>query len=271
MEILAAGIPIGFDEIGEGQVAVFLHGMPAYRQQMISYFEPIFGKRQGWRRIYPDLPGMGTTPGSEDVNSQDAMLEVVGEFVDEVSNGESVVLFGASYGGYLALGYNFRWGSRLAGLMLTEPMVKTRPNREVPEHVTLVEDESVLARLEPDEEFWTQVAVVQSQENLDDFRTAIKPGFALADQDHLTRLAERAEYSFDPLAADPMTAPALIVAGRQDSVTGYRDILEAVELFPRATVAILDRAGHAVNSEQRTLFTALTHEFLDRVEESTHG
>jgi pimeloyl-ACP methyl ester carboxylesterase len=271
MEIVAGGIPIGFDDIGQGRVAVFLHGMPASRRQMVHYFEPIFAERPGWRRIYPDLPGMGTTPASDDISNQDAMLDVVGEFVEKVAEGEPVVLVGASYGGYLALGYNFRWGSRLAGLMLTEPMVKTRPNRQVPEHTILVEDRAVLAELEPDEEFWTQVAVIQSSENLEDFRTAIKPGFSLADQEFLARLAERAEFSFDLQTASPMTAPALIVAGRQDSVTGYRDVLEILELFPRATVAILDRAGHAVSSEQRTLFRMLTHEFFDRVEESSHG
>ena len=72
------------------------------------------------------------------------------------------------------------------------------------------------------------------------------------------------------LEASPMTSPALIVAGRQDSVTGYRDIWEVLELFPRATLSILDRAGHGVSSEQRTLFRTLTHEFLDRVAESSH-
>jgi pimeloyl-ACP methyl ester carboxylesterase len=65
-----------------------------------------------------------------------------------------------------------------------------------------------------------------------------------------------------------MSAPALVIAGRQDNVTGYRDIWDILELFPRSTLAILDRAGHAVSTEQRHLFRQLTHEFLDRVEES---
>jgi hypothetical protein len=40
-----------------------------------------------------------------------------------------------------------------------------------------------------------------------------------------------------------------------------------VENYPRVTVALLDRAGHLAMVHQRTLFTALVHEWLDRLEE----
>lgn len=266
MRIEAGGVSVRFDQIGEGRAAVFLHGMPSTRRQMLHFHEPIFSERSGWRRIYPDLPGMGETPAPDGVASQDLMLDVVEAFVDGVAGDEPVLLVGASYGGFLALGYNHRRGDRLGGLMLSEPMIKTRPNREVPEHTVLVDDPALVAELEPDEQLWPQVAVIQSRDNLEDFRVAIKPGFALADQEFLGRLALQAEFSFDVTTAQPMTAPALIVAGRQDSMTGYRDIWEIIELFPHATLAILDRAGHGVASEQRALFRTLTHEFLDRVE-----
>ncbi len=235
---------------------------------MIDTFEPIFANRSGWRRIYPDLPGMGTTPGTPELANQDAILDVVGEFVNMVAGGGSCVMIGSSYGAYTALGYNYRWGSRLAGLMLSEPMIKSRAERQVPEQTILVEDANLVAGLRPDEEFWTQVAVIQSAENLEFFRNSIKPGFIAADQVFLAQLGERINYSFDLAEAAPMTAPSLIVAGRQDNVTGYRDIWNILELFPRSTFAILDRAGHAVSSEQRSLFVALTHEFFNRVEES---
>jgi pimeloyl-ACP methyl ester carboxylesterase len=37
--------------------------------------------------------------------------------------------------------------------------------------------------------------------------------------------------------------------------------------YPRATLAVLDRAGHALGMEQETLFHALINEWLDRVDE----
>ena len=268
MEVLAGGTLVGYDIIGEGLPVVLLHGLPSTRKQMIDTFEPIFERRSGWRRIYPDLPGMGSTPGTADLANQDAMLEVVGEFVNAIVGEGPIVMIGSSYGGYTALGYNYRWGARLAGLLLSEPMIKSRATRQVPQQTILVEDADLVAGLEPDEEFWTQVAVIQSADNLEFFRNSIKPGFIAADQDFLAHLGEQIEYSFDIAEAEPMSAPTLIVAGRQDNVTGYRDIWDILELFPRSTLAILDRAGHAVSTEQGSLFTALAHEFLDRVEES---
>lgn len=37
--------------------------------------------------------------------------------------------------------------------------------------------------------------------------------------------------------------------------------------MPRATFAVLDRAGHGLPEEQPAVFKALAHDWLDRVEE----
>jgi pimeloyl-ACP methyl ester carboxylesterase len=59
--------------------------------------------------------------------------------------------------------------------------------------------------------------------------------------------------------------PALIVAGRQDSVTGYAEQYTLLPHYPRATYAVLDVAGHNLQLEQPGLFAALVNEWLDRV------
>ena len=58
----------------------------------------------------------------------------------------------------------------------------------------------------------------------------------------------------------------LFLLGRQDSVVGYRDAWKIIENYPRATFAILDRAGHILQIEQEELFNSLTNDWLDRVE-----
>ena len=50
---------LSWEEHGEGQPIVFLHGWTMNRQVEIEVYEPIFSQRPGWQRIYPDLPGMG--------------------------------------------------------------------------------------------------------------------------------------------------------------------------------------------------------------------
>ena len=57
------------------------------------------------------------------------------------------------------------------------------------------------------------------------------------------------------------------MTGRQDSSTGYVDTWSLLEHCPRASFAVLDLAGHNAQIERPELFAALTHDFLDRVEQ----
>ena len=82
-------------------------------------------------------------------------------------------------------------------------------------------------------------------------------------------LIEQRTYSFDLDAlAKPFEKPTLILTARQDAHVRYKDAWEILEKYPRATFAVLDRAGHALGMEQESLFHALFHEWLDRVEET---
>ena len=54
-----------------------------------------------------------------------------------------------------------------------------------------------------------------------------------------------------------VTDPTLIVAGRHDSATGYRGPMGLVDKYPRATLAVLSDAGHALPHEQPELLGAL--------------
>jgi pimeloyl-ACP methyl ester carboxylesterase len=56
-----------------------------------------------------------------------------------------------------------------------------------------------------------------------------------------------------------------VVLGRQDNVLGYNDQWRMTGHWPRATVAVLDRAGHGLTAEQPGLLTVLLGDWLDRV------
>jgi len=56
----------------------------------------------------------------------------------------------------------------------------------------------------------------------------------------------------------------LIVAGRRDQVVGYADSAELLERYPRATLAVIEDAGHALMHEQPELLAALVSDWLDR-------
>jgi pimeloyl-ACP methyl ester carboxylesterase len=109
--------------------------------------------------------------------------------------------------------------------------------------------------------------VIQTEETLEAFRATVKPGLLSADREFLRRVGERLEFPFDPLAlAKPFAGPSLLLAGHQDAEVGYFDLVSLLESFPRATLAVLDRAGHGVAEEQPHLFRALVGEWLARME-----
>ena len=57
------------------------------------------------------------------------------------------------------------------------------------------------------------------------------------------------------------------MTGRQDDVTGCLDAWKMMDVFPRATFAVLDKAGHLFPLEQEKLLMALADDWLQRVED----
>jgi pimeloyl-ACP methyl ester carboxylesterase len=269
VQVDVRGIPVHYEAIGAGRPMVMLHGGGTDHRLMSYAFEPAFAGRSGWLRLYPDLPGMGRTPAADWIRGQDDMLAVVEGFVDAVASGRRFCLAGASYGGHLALGLMHRRASDTDGLLLVSPAVRRGIDpAELPAHQVFERDPAVVASVTDEERGWLGRSVVQTAENLAFFRAGVIPGLRLADMAFLDRLDEGPMPSLDvagPLAK-PFPGPTLIIAGRQDNVVGWADTLPLLDSFPRATLAILDRAGHGVRAEQRTLVAALVAEWLDRLE-----
>ena len=247
-----------------------LHGWPFDHRVMVSTMEPIFNDRDGWKRIYPDLPGMGETPGMDWITRQDQILDIVLDFVDNVVPGQQFVVAGFSYGGYLARGVVFQRSVMMDGLFLIAPvMLADHTQRTLPSHISLVKDPALLSELEQSfAEDFQEFAVVQSRELLDSMKAVGVPASEIADHEFLSKLRENYAFSFDVDALpEPFGGPTLIVMGRQDSICGYYDAWSVLENYPRGTFVVLDRAGHGLMVEQSYIFNALVNEWLDRVEE----
>lgn len=272
MECQLKNISVHYEMYGEGHPLLSLHGFSPDHRLMTGCVEPIFKHRSGWQRIYLDLPGMGKTPSKEWITNSDQMLEVVLDSIDQVIPDQRFVLAGESYGGYLARGIIYRKPALVDGLLLICPLIiPDHAKRSVPSHVALVEDPALMLSLEPSErEEFESFAVVQNQRIWERTRDEVIAGISIADEDFLSRLqAHGYPFSFDvDTASTPFEKPTLILVGRQDAMVGYRDAWEILENYPRGTFAVLDRAGHNLQIEQETLFSALVNEWLDRVEEN---
>ena len=264
------GIPVHYAQHGSGTPVLALHGAGVDHREIMAALEPLFADRPGYRRLYPDLPGMGRTPAPETIDSNDAVVELLGGLVDAVIGQEAFLLVGHSYGAYLARAVANRRPGQVAGLAVLCSTDGLGREDERPSHVVLhaADDLDVDGALEPAmaAEFRNYL-VVQTPATLRRFQEAVAPGVALADQTALERVFARWRLRTPPEQGAPYTNPTLILAGRHDATVGYAGSWGLLEHYPRATFAVLDRAGHALVHEQVGLLTALLSEWLDRVGE----
>jgi pimeloyl-ACP methyl ester carboxylesterase len=138
----------------------------------------------------------------------------------------------------------------------------------LPKKATIVENPQLLAELDPDiAPVVEDLVVVQSPTVVEAVRDVLEE-VQRAGPPFNERLDKAGPASFE---VDPQPAlfggPTLVLTARQDHLCGYRDAWDLLEPYPRATFAVLDRAGHFLGFEQAGLCQALMGEWLDRVEE----
>ncbi|HLJ82202.1 MAG TPA: alpha/beta hydrolase [Ktedonobacterales bacterium] len=266
MQCNLGDVAIYYETYGAGRPIVMLPGRPSDHRVMARLMEPLFTERDGWLRLYPDLPGTGHTPAVDRLATHDQMLDTMLAFIDAVIPGQRFVLAGLSYGGYLARGVVHHRAASIDGLLLCVPQVKADPAQaQLPPRTVVVEDPALVAqsRLGPG----ASLIVAQTPRVVSAARELFAE-VAIADHPFNERLEEAAPFSFDvDTLPAPFGAPTLILTARQDQLCGYRDAWELLGSYPRATFAVLDRAGHLINIEQDALCRALIGGWLDRVAE----
>lgn len=257
-----------YETFGDGRPMLVLHGGYLDHRHMVSAMEPMFEGREGWQRIYLDLPGHGRSEVAESISSHDQVLDIIRHFMLEVSPDRNYVVVGESRGGYLARGLICKNPELIDGALFIVPSRYAVAHADsLPSHVTLVKDEALLSALDPSEARRFERLVVQSRKTLEKIRNYKLPAVELADSEFQSRIMESHEFSFNvDKPAAPFTKPTLILLGRQDTEVGYHDALKMVEIFPRATFAIIDMAGHSLSWEQEELFNYLASEWIQRVE-----
>jgi len=258
---------IYYEMIGTGVPIIMLHGFSPDHRLMKGCMEPVFKEREGWKRIYLDLPGMGKTTDYSSIQNSDEMLEAIIELIHTIIPQESYLLVGESYGGYLARGIMRKSVDQLLGTAFICPLIiPKKEQRTVPPHCIVQADTAFLSTLsQQEQDDFMANQVVLNAYNWERYSTEVLAGCNLADQAFLEKIQQSYGFSF---AVDEKSfdKPSLFLLGKQDSVVGYKDALSLLEKFPRASFAILDRAGHNLQIEQPELFTELMSELLNRVE-----
>jgi pimeloyl-ACP methyl ester carboxylesterase len=261
MECRIGNVAMYFEEHGKGTPVLVLHGAGVDHREAEACFEPALGSYGGLRRIYPDLPGMGRTAAPAALRSGDDVLDLLLGFADEVAGAEPAMLVGHSAGAYFCYGFAARRPDRIAGLALVCPMLPGV--RDVPEH------RPVVAATELGDEEFRSYFVVQTPAMLERYDRFVAPAVALADTAAMARIGER--WTLTAPEGPAYAGPMLVVAGQQDSTVGYAAAAELLDHHPRATLAVLDGAGHALPHEAPELLAALLRDWLARTGAGTRS
>ena len=268
MEAMVSEVPVHYAEFGSGTPVLALHGAGVDHREIAGALEPMFSIVPGFRRLYPDLPGMGRTPAPRTITSNDDVLDLLLGFIDGTIGDEPFLAIGQSYGGYLARAIADQRPEQAVGLALICPIGAR--TRDVPRHEVLVSSACLPGELDPDQEAaYRDYFVVQTAETLRRFQSYVAPTAALVDESSLIRIFAQWELRDRQDAAGAYLHPVLVLAGRQDATAGHKGPGELMEHYPHATFAVLDRAGHALLHEQPDLAQALLAEWLTRVREQS--
>ncbi len=236
---------------------VALHGAGVDHREIEAATEAL-GPSARYRRIYPDLPGMGrsTTAG---LTCNDDVVTLLGDFIDHLGQGP-VMLLGHSYGAYLARGVAAQRPDMVLGLALLCPVAER--SHDVPHHDVVRQDADAYDELEPAQQAgFDEYFVVRTPATARRYRDHVVPGTTLVDEAALRRIF--AGWTVD-VGSFAFSAPTLIVAGRRDCVVGYTDATDLLEHYPHATLAVLENAGHALMHERPELLAAFLGDWLDR-------
>lgn len=241
-KLILDDIEVAYEEFGEGRPVVILHGWSLDHTCEMLDFEPIFEERPGWRRIYLDLPGHGRTPGAEEVDNMDAILEVILASIDYLAQGERLAVVGTSAGALPARGIVYRRPEQVCGLLLRIPLIVADDHqRDLPDPAAIVEDKSFMDQLPAKEiEIYGDMIVQKAgyYETVKQFvERIIDPALARGDSKYLEKIRQDPlpyGFSFDVDALpEPFPGPCLFLAGRQDAAVGYRDGWPLLDNYPR--------------------------------------
>ena len=216
-----------------------------------------------WERMHLNLPGFGGVPPLDPPGGLPALIDWVDAVVGEEMGSFKFDILANSLGGLIARELVVRRKSQTTGIALLAHVVDPRAgHRTLPQREILESEPGVLKTLPRVGAYaFTEMAVVQNSENWERFRDAALPGIRAADRRAMVQL--EADYVVDgPLPGQrfgSFEGPTPIVAGRQDHVVGFEDQLALSANHPRATIAVLDRAGHNVHLDQPTVVSALLH------------
>jgi YbgC/YbaW family acyl-CoA thioester hydrolase len=251
------GVSLALDAVGDGPAVLFIHGYPLDRSMWQHQLEAL----HGWRRIAPDLRGMG---GSDAPDLGYSMATYAADLIAllDALGIEQVVLCGLSMGGYVAFEILRTCRERVLGLVL----IASRAEADSAEGRKARDNAAATAR----ERGASAIADLMlpkmlSDETPGEIRERVRRVMAATPVagivGALSAMRDRVDSS--SLLPDLATVPTLIVAGESDRLIALGDVTRMSDGIPGAALRVIPKAGHLAPVEQPEATTRILQDFLD--------
>jgi 2-hydroxy-6-oxonona-2,4-dienedioate hydrolase len=258
---------INYVDVGSGPTVLLLHGIGhnihAWRQTI-----PVLASA-GYRVMAVDLPGMGWSDFPKKM-SRELFVNFVRVWLD-IHCIDQAVLMGNSMGGGLAaatasyypervaalglvapagFGKDVAWGLRLSGAL---PII--------PRHLTRNQVRKMVRNAYYDKSLVDEEEVDLVHQTLERPGALVKLGELIHAAVDLRGL--KRGFSVESLP-NQISAPTLLVWGKQDAVCPASHSKRAMEFIPDTEFHLIDNCGHCPQIEQSKVFNGLLLDFLER-------
>jgi 2-hydroxy-6-oxo-octa-2,4-dienoate hydrolase len=262
--LLAAGHKTNYHEVGVGEALFLLHGSGPGVSGWTNWSKTMSAFSDKWRVIVPDIAGFGFTEFLEGtkydiklwVNHLIGIMDAL-----DISKASFV---GNSFGGAVAIGLAVFAPERVDKLILlgtpAGEFVQTAGLRGAWEYEPSLENMRQLMGLFPYDQSLITPELVKSR-----YEASARPGAQEALRKLIPQPAAEGETivkGFPVAALAKITAPTLVVHGREDRVVPPECGLLIAKNVPNADLHLFGCCGHWVQSEQPRRFASLVRDFL---------
>ncbi|WP_313515959.1 alpha/beta hydrolase [Pseudomonas sp.] len=262
--LLAAGHETNYHEAGEGEALFLLHGSGPGVSGWTNWSTTMAAFSDNWRVIVPDIAGFGFTEFHEGTKYDIKLW--VGHLVGimDALGIKKASFVGNSFGGAVAIGLAVFAPERVSKLVLlgtpAGEFVQTPGLRGAWEYEPSLENMRQLMELFPFDKALITPALVQAR-----YEASARPGSQNALRKLIPQPAAEGETlvkGFPAAALAKISAPTLVVHGREDRVVPPQCGFLIANSVPNADLHMFGRCGHWVQNEQPRRFIALVRDFL---------
>ncbi len=250
------GVRIAYDDVGDGPAILFIHGFMFDR----TMWHDLVASLDGWRRIAPDLRGMGASEACDGRYDMGTYADDLAALLD-VRGIERAALCGLSMGGYIAFEFLRRYRERATALVVMSARAEAdtlerKANRD--DMIAQVRRRGVrtLAReLAP--KFLAKSAIPGTGARLQEMMERASVGGTIG---ALEAMRDRRDST--PMLSSLGDLPTLLIIGERDTRTPRASMHAIADRLPGARLEVIPLAGHVPPLENGVETTAQLRRFF---------